>query len=80
MIRKAIACVLLATAVGCGTTYYRIKSPSGGETYYTTGYQDLGYGQGIRFNDLKTKAVVTLQSSDVKQIKKEELPPDVPAQ
>jgi hypothetical protein len=79
MIRKGIACILLALLVGCGSTYYRIKAPNSGETYYTTGYQDLGYGQGIRFNDLKTGSVVTLQASDIKPIKKEELPADVPA-
>jgi hypothetical protein len=79
MFRKTIAFGLLAVLAGCGSTYYRVTTPGTGQTYYTTGYQDLGYGQGIRFNDLKTGAQVTLPSSEVKPIKKEDLPPDVPA-
>jgi hypothetical protein len=78
MLRKLTACLLLALVTGCGSTYYKVTNPDSKLVYYTTGYQDLGYGQGIRFNDLKTGSVVTLQSSQVQPIKKEELPPDVP--
>jgi hypothetical protein len=76
MIRKGIACVLLALAAGCGSTYYKVTTPSTGKTYYTTGYQDLGYGQGIQFNDLQSGARVTLPAYEIKPIKKEELPAD----
>ena len=79
MLRKAMALGLLAILAGCGSTYYRVTNPGTGQVYYTTGYQDLGYGQGIRFNDLKSGAVVTLPASQVNSIKKEDLPPDVPA-
>lgn len=77
MIRKIFACAALLLAAGCGSTYYRIGAPTTGQVYYTTGYQDLGYGQGIRFNDLKTGAMVTLQSTEIKPIHKEELPPEL---
>ena len=79
MIRQAIAGIFLLTVVtGCGSTYYRISAPGAADKpYYTTGYQDLGFGQGVRFNDLKTGAQVTLPASEIKPIKKEELPPEL---
>ena len=80
MLRKMTACLLLALVTGCGSTYYKVTNPSTKEVFYTTGYQDLGYGQGIRFNDLKTKSQVTLPASQVQPIKKEELPADVPSE
>jgi hypothetical protein len=77
MLRKVLLGGLLLVVTGCGSTYYKVTDPNSNKVYYTTGYQDLGYGQGIRFNDMKTGSQVTLPTSDVKPIKKEELPPDV---
>jgi hypothetical protein len=79
MLRKVLLGGLLLVVTGCGSTYYKITDPNSNKVYYTTGYQDLGYGQGIRFNDMKTGSQVTLPASDVKPIKKEEIPPDVAA-
>jgi hypothetical protein len=67
---------LLLVVSGCGSTYYKITDPNSKQVYYTTGYQDLGYGQGIRFNDMKSGSQVTLTSSEVKPIKKEDIPAD----
>jgi len=78
MIRKTIAGIAFLSIIsGCGSTYYRISVPGTEKYYYTTGYQDLGYGQGIRFNDLRTGDQVTMPASDIHPIKREELPPDL---
>jgi hypothetical protein len=67
--------VLLLLVAGCGS-YYKITDPNSGRVYYTTGYQDLGYGQGTRFTDLKTGSQVTLTSTDIKKIDKADIPAD----
>jgi hypothetical protein len=67
---------LLLVVSGCGSTYYKVTDPNSNRVYYTTGYQDLGYGQGIRFNDLKTGSQVTLPASEIKPVKKEDIPAD----
>jgi hypothetical protein len=80
MLRKTLICgVLLAGLAGCGSTYYKVTDPTSGRVYYTTGYQDLGYGQGTRFTDLKTGSQVTLTSTDIKKIDKADIPADTGA-
>jgi hypothetical protein len=78
MLRRVLLGGLLLLVAGCGSTYYKIADPSAAnKVYYTTGYQDLGYGQGVRFTDIKSGSQVTLPASDIKKINKEDLPPDV---
>ena len=78
MLRKGFMCgVLLVAVAGCGSTYYKITDTNSGRAYYTTGYQDLGYGQGMRFTDMKTGSQVTLPATEIKKINKDEIPADV---
>lgn len=61
--------VILVTA-GC-TSYYRVSDPAGTREYYTTDI-DKSRGGSISFKDAKSGSVLTLQSSDVKEISEEE--------
>jgi hypothetical protein len=55
---------LTMLVAGC-TTDYRVTGPSGKE-YYTT---EVGRkGAAVKFKDAKTQSLVTLQSSEVKEI------------
>lgn len=58
---------------GCAS-YYMIQDPAGTKTYYANHVSEEDSGA-IRFKDLQTGAKVTLQSSVVKQISKDDLPP-----
>ena len=48
-----------------------VTDPTTGKAYYTTKVGDAGSGA-IKINDEKTGSVVTLQSSEVKEISKDE--------
>src|SRR5262249_8489775 len=64
-----ILCGMLAVMTGC-TTYYRVSDPGGTKEYYTTKIDKKGGG--ITFKDEKSGSVVTLQSSEVKEISEDE--------
>jgi len=74
-IRKAFSILtLLATAMvltGCGS-YYMVRDPSNGNTYYTKDVDRAGDAGSVRFTDEKTGKVVTLPQSEVKEIDKYE--------
>jgi hypothetical protein len=59
-------CFLLLFAAGC-TTYYRITDQATGRTYYTTDYDRTDSGA-VVFEDAKSRAKVTLQSSEVSEV------------
>jgi hypothetical protein len=63
-------CALTLLVGGC-TSYYRVSDPAGSKEYYTTDI-DKNKGGSISFKDAKSGSVVTLQSSDVKEISEEE--------
>lgn len=63
-------CVLAAILGGC-TTYYRVNDPAGTKEYYTTDIDKAKSGA-ISFKDEKTGSEVRLQSSEVKEISKDE--------
>ena len=65
----AIAGAVLAMA-GC-TTYYQVREPSGGKTYYTTGIEQIREGA-VMFRDGKNGSNVTLQNSEIREIPQEE--------
>ena len=56
---------------GCGTDYYRVNDPAGEKQYYTKEIKNTKTGA-ITFKDEKSGSVVTLQSSEVKEISKDD--------
>ena len=65
--RFAIVLLLCAVLTGCGTTYYQVKDPSSGSTYYTTEI-DKERGGAVSLKDHLTNAQVTVQDSEVMEI------------
>ena len=61
--------LMLLFAAGC-TTYYHVTDQSTRRTYYTTGIDRTDSGA-VRFYDEKSRASVTLQSSEIVEISKE---------
>ncbi len=54
---------------GCSSDhYYRVTHPTSGNEYYTTEVKETGKGGAVKIKDAKTGSMVTLQSSDVKEI------------
>ena len=66
-----ILCGMAGLLGGCGGDYYRVNDPAGGKLYYTTDIDRTKTGA-ITFKDKKSSSKVSLQSSEVKQISKEE--------
>ena len=66
-----LLCGLAALTAGCGATYYRVNDPAGTKEYYTTKIEQTKAGS-ITFKDEKGGSVVTLQSSEVKEISENE--------
>ena len=56
--------VLLA---GCGS-YYLVRDPASGNSYYTKDVDRAGDAGSVRFTDERTGKVVTLPQSEVKEI------------
>jgi hypothetical protein len=56
---------------GCGSDYYRINDPAGEKQYYTKEIKHTKTGA-ITFKDEKSGSAVTLQSSEVKEISKDD--------
>ena len=65
----AVAGVLMLAA-GC-THYYKVSDPAGQKEYYTTEIETAQSGA-IKIKDKKSGSVVTLQSSEVKEISEKE--------
>lgn len=65
--RLAIALLFSALLLGCGTTYYQVKDPGSGHTYYTTEIEEEK-GGAITLKDDRTNAQVTIQNSEVMEI------------
>ena len=60
---------LVMLVSGCSSNhYYRVTHPTSGNEYYTTKVEDAGKGGAVKIKDGKTGSIVTLQSSEVKQI------------
>jgi uncharacterized protein YdeI (BOF family) len=64
-------CVMAGLLAGCGGSYYRVNDPAGEKQYYTTEIEKTKAGA-ITFKDEKGGSVVTLQSSEVKEISGDE--------
>ena len=65
-----ILCGMITLVAGCAS-YYRVNDPAGTKQYYTTDIDETKSGA-ITFKDEKSGSVVTLQSSEVKEISEEE--------
>jgi uncharacterized protein YdeI (BOF family) len=66
-----ILCGMGGLLAGCGGGYYRVNDPAGDRQYYTSDIDQTKTGA-ITFKDEKSGSVVTLQSSEVKQISEDE--------
>ena len=71
-----IACILSLVVAGCGT-YYKITDPASSKIYYTDDIKRTKGGT-IEFKDANTGSTVTLQSSEVLEIKKKEFNANTP--
>ena len=67
------AMVLTTLLAGCfGGSYYMVRDPASSTAYYTTDVDKAGGAGAVKFKDQKTGSTVTLQSSEVKEISKDE--------
>ncbi|HVJ10359.1 MAG TPA: hypothetical protein VNC62_02195 [Burkholderiales bacterium] len=70
--RKLLCAMVLALPLsGCGS-YYLVRDPAGNTAYYTDDIDSAGMNGAIKFTDARSGAVVTLQSSEVRKISKDE--------
>ena len=70
-IALGILCGMAGLLAGCGGNNYRVNDPAGDRQYYTSDIDQTKTGA-ITFKDEKSGSVVTLQSSEVKEISKDE--------
>ena len=71
-----IACILSLAVAGCGA-YYKITDPVTSKTYYTDDMKREKGGK-IKFKDVNTGTTVTLPTSEVLKINKEEFKANTP--
>jgi hypothetical protein len=69
LLRYGVGAILMLAA-GC-THYYIVNDPAGTKAYYTTDIDRTDSGA-IKIKDEKSGAEVTLQSSEVKEISRDE--------
>ena len=62
---------MITLVAGCGGDFYRVNDPAGDKQYYTKDIKQTKSGA-ITFKDEKSGSVVTLQSSEVKEISQDE--------
>jgi hypothetical protein len=64
---------------GC-SSHYRVTDPASGKMYYTTKVNEAGRAGAVKIKDEKSGSMVTLQSSEVKEISAEEYEAGLKAQ
>ena len=71
--RAALLGAALAAAafIGGCTKYYEVSDPASSRTYYSTDVDGSRSGA-VKFKDARTGAEVTLQSSEVRELTKEQ--------
>jgi hypothetical protein len=57
---------------GCSSTYYKVTDPHSGTAYYTEKVDTLVGTGAVKVKDARTGSIVTLQSSEVKEISEKE--------
>lgn len=72
MLASGALCLLMLVVVSGCTTYYMVRDPSSGKTYYTTEVEKAGQTGAVKFKDAMTGSVVTMQSSEVREISSDE--------
>jgi hypothetical protein len=71
MMKKSFAClVCVMFLAGCGS-YYKVTDPASKSIYYTDDIDQMK-GGAVKFKDVKTDSIITLQSSEVKEIDSKE--------
>ena len=70
---RLLLCVVagMISLVTACSHYYKVNDPAGDREYYTTDVDESKSGA-IKIKDEKTGAIVTLQSSEVKEISAQE--------
>jgi len=53
---------------GCSSTYYKVTDPHSGTAYYTQEIDTIAGTGAVKVKDARTGSLVTLQSSEVKEI------------
>ncbi len=71
IVNLAIVGSCAALLAGCAS-YYQVRDPSTGQTYYTSDVDTPGGGGTVRFKDDRTNRNVTLQNSEVRTISRDE--------
>lgn len=71
MHRKYLLIAMTALTLSACTTYYMVKDPQSGQQFYTTEISQKK-GQAVVFKDAASGAQVTLQSSQVSEISKDQ--------
>ena len=71
-VAKLIGAAALALCLSGCWNYYMVRDPAGRTDYYTTDIDSAGMSGAIKFKDARSGALVTLQSSEVKEISKDE--------
>ena len=71
MKRKLLGSVVLVISLAGCTNYYKVTDPTTGRVYYTTELSQKGSGAST-LKDARTGNTVTVQSSEVQKIEKEE--------
>lgn len=67
-----ILCGMAGMLAGCGGGYYQVNDPAGDRKYYTSDIDQKTKTGALTFKDEKSGNMVTLQSSEVKEISKDE--------
>jgi hypothetical protein len=71
IVNFAIAGSCAALLAGCAS-YYQVRDPGTGQTYYTSNVDTPGSAGTVRFKDDRTQRQITLQNSEVRQVSREE--------
>jgi hypothetical protein len=73
-------CGCMLIAAGCSSPHYRVTDPASGKEYFTTKVQEAGKGGAVKVKDAHTGSMVTLQSSEVKEISEDAYDAGIAAQ
>jgi hypothetical protein len=67
-----LSSLCLPILMGCRSTYYSVSEPASGKTYYTTKLEKYKKTGAISFVDVVSGKQVTLQTSELKSLSRQE--------